>query len=339
MPRINLLPPFRGGTVDEFRLWINRQLQIIVDSLSQGFGSDDIIDGSIKLSDFFSGLVIPDSMLSSLTADKLTEGRLEDGYLLAGNIRTGEAPHGRVVFDSSGLYLYQTDGNLKFHLNPILNSVYHKGDTPDIQVFTANGTWVKPYGARWIEAYVQAGGGGGGAADGAAGQVAAAGGGGGGGFCFKKYTDVELGTSETVVVGAGGTAGATPGGNGGTGGNSTLSGQTANGGVGGIGGGSTASDAPGNNGSAGGAASGGDLNIPGGDGGWGLRFGVIGQGIGGFGGVSHLGGSIRSSGPTGAAGATGKNYGGGGGGGIADNATDRAGGAGAPGIVIAITFF
>jgi hypothetical protein len=342
--RLSLLPTPKSQ--EELLKFLEINFKRIVDLFAQqwlsgdiadnSIGSNHIIDGSIIEDDLHPQLILPGDRLFSLPADKLTGGRLENGYLLAGNIRTADSGVSRVVFDSSGLQIYNLVRD-KFGLR-LFNNV---GEVlkPNIQVFTGDGTWSPPVGFRWAWAGAQAAGGGGGAADGAAGAVAAAGGGGGGGFCEKIYDRTELIGNQAVTVGGGGTAGATPGGTGGVGGNSAFAGLAATGGSGGVGGGNTVNDAPGNNGAGGGAASGGDINIPGGDGGWGIRFGVIGQGIGGFGGASHWGGSIRSSGPTGAAGATGKNYGGGGGGGIADTATDRAGGVGAPGLVVVIAYY
>lgn len=405
--RLSLLPTPKNQ--EELLKFLDINFKRIIDILAQQIASGDIADGSILLQHLYPGIVFPDSMLDSIQADKVTGGTLQDGYLLGGNIRTGDSPAPRVVFDSDGLVLIDKDQVIQFALYASLGQLYIKalgeqlvneaqlhdqlvlgqerieslpadkltegrledgyllagnirtadsglrtvfdslglhlydvnGEVlkPNIQVFTSSGTWTKPFGAKWVRAMVQAAGGGGGAADGAASQVAAGGGGGGGGFGEAIYRSDELGESEAVTVGTGGTAGATPSGTGGTGNTSSFAGISALGGVGGVGGGSTANDAPGNQGGLGGTSSGGQFNIPGGDGGWGLRLGVIVQGLGGYGGASRLGGSTRSAGPTGAAGNTGKNYGGGGGGGIADNATDRAGGAGAPGLVIVITHF
>ena len=80
----------------------------------------------------------------------------------------------------------------------------------DIQEFTSNDTWTKPSGAKVVEVYLFGAGGGGGSGRRDATQAVAdgGGGGGGGGFTYKKFQADALGTSETVVVGTGGTGGA-----------------------------------------------------------------------------------------------------------------------------------
>jgi hypothetical protein len=96
------------------------------------------------------------------------------------------------------------------------------GAQTDVQVFTGNGTWTKPVGAKMVHVVAISGGAGGGSGRrGAAGAVRCGGGGGGGG-------------SEQNGVGAGGTggAGATYDAGGGGGGAST---NGANSGAGGNG--------------------------------------------------------------------------------------------------------
>lgn len=112
------------------------------------------------------------------------------------------------------------------------------------QVFTASGTWVKPAGAKIVQALVIAGGGGGGSgARGAVGTVRTGGAGGGAGGTTTVVLDATLlGANEAVTVGSGGSAGAaigtdsTVGATGGQGGSSRFAGITANGGFGGGGG-------------------------------------------------------------------------------------------------------
>lgn len=131
------------------------------------------------------------------------------------------------------------------------------------QIYTASGDFLKaslPAHVTHITVHVWGGGGGGGGADtdGYRGV-----GGGGGGYARERIAVASLATSETVTVGAGGTAGssaATPGA-GGNGGTSSFGAfVSATGGTGG-----TAGVTGAQAGVAGGAGSGGDLNLTGGD--------------------------------------------------------------------------
>ncbi len=197
-----------------------------------------------------------------------------------------------------------------------------RGELVKTVYFTSNGTFTKADHAPWlykVRVRLSASGGGGGAAIG----VAIGGGGGGGGYAEKEVVEDDLGTTETVTVGIGGSGGV--GGNGGAGQVSSF-GSHASGGSGGGGG---VDGSSGSNG-LGGTASG-DLALPGADG---HAGGVLsGTGLPGAGGASHIGHG-GMNGVAGTVGRVGENYGGGGGGGHADSATDRDGGAGAPGIVI-----
>jgi hypothetical protein len=103
------------------------------------------------------------------------------------------------------------------------------------QVFTADGTWTKPAGAKFVLVRIV---GGGGAAGGApatgAGQMAAGAGGGAGGYGEKLFAASALGATEAVDIGLGGN-----GVSGGTGNNGSASafgsglGISGNGGLGG----------------------------------------------------------------------------------------------------------
>lgn len=151
------------------------------------------------------------------------------------------------------------------------------------QVFTADGTWTKPEDvvAVLVEV-VGAGGGGGGTNNTGTGDVAFGSGGAGGGYCQKLITS-ELGSSESVAVGSGGSGNVS---NDGSSGEASFFGAhcSANGGSGGsisTNSGSTRTKGGGN----GGTASGGDLNIIGEKGGSAFFGGV---GLSGTGGCSGL---------------------------------------------------
>jgi len=147
----------------------------------------------------------------------------------------------------------------------------HFGESIDLQVFTATGTYTPNARMRQCLVISTGGGGGGGGTDSPDGDSDNAGGGGGGGAtCIELFTAATIGASQAVTIGAAGTAGTNTGGNGGNGGDTTFGAlHTAGGGTGG-----TGSAGSGNNqnasGGAGGTATGGLINIPGSSGGFGV---------------------------------------------------------------------
>lgn len=201
-------------------------------------------------------------------------------------------------------------------------------------IYTAgSGNHVPAANTRFMEVELVGPGGGGGGADGGAGSSGCGGGGSGGGYVRKKY-DAPLAASYAYAVGAGGTGGAA-GNNAGNPGTAdttfgTLTGSKGNGG-GSMATGSTAFTFA--NANLGGAAAGGDVNIPGGVGNPGIRYSasVVLPGVGGD---SQLGAGGRPPVTSDAVGANGLGYGSGGAGAGANSATDRAGGAGANGVII-----
>jgi len=208
----------------------------------------------------------------------------------------------------------------------------------NIEIYTANDTWTKPAGLHHVIVEILAAGGGGGGVTAESAKTAVAGGGGPGGYSKKFIGADNLGSTETVTVGAKGNKGAAGNNNGSSGGTSSFGSHcSATGGSGGTGQASF-STVPRRGGSCGasGVGSGGDINAAGGIGAVGANLAVNATSglVSGGGGNSiyGAGGAQRTSE---GAGKNGSGYGSGGGGACsADSTTNLAGGDGTAGLVI-----
>lgn len=201
------------------------------------------------------------------------------------------------------------------------------------QVFTATGTYTPHANMLYCDIEVWGGGGGGGGVTNVGG--ASGGGGGAGGYARKVVSAATIGASQSVTIGAGGTAGANTGGTGGTGGTTSVGTiVSATGGSGGSGStsGTTVS------GGDGGLGSSGDINVRGQAGGIGQDNGATNRSTG-FGGSTSLGGGGKGIAMPASAGNAGTANSGGGGSGAGTNSNGAfAGGAGGSGYVVITEF-
>lgn len=268
-------------------------------------------------------------------------------------------PQGNNLAYKPAATAFTIDGSVAAALAPMLLPLLACFTSINIQVFTSNGTYNRTAGCkRAIVISTGGGGASGGALCAGAGSCGASGAGASGGTAIDLFTDVQLGASQAVGIGVGGTAG-TPGGNGGNGGNTTFGAlRTAPGGNGGNGTGTSSSRSLIRNGGNGNDPSGSLLDIDGGEGGPGFAFITIDAtdgnensiGIGGTGGTSFWGGGGRGAGAEldgtsadstalVASGRAGSAWGSGAGGSVALNdATGIAGAAGKGGVVMVIEF-
>ncbi len=204
-------------------------------------------------------------------------------------------------------------------------------ESPTRVVYTSSTTWTKAdYPGLVAVEIVELKGGGGGGGGAADNNVFVAGAGGAeGGRSSKIILAASLGTTETVTIGAGGTAGADTGGTGGTGGTTSFgSHASATGGAGGVGNTGVGACAGGD----GGVGSGGDSNLTGAAGQNGLSVSGAWAASGAGGGQGGGRGRATTTG-TAAAGVAGAN-GGGGGGGVTGGDAAAAGGAGGAGYIV-----
>jgi Phage tail repeat like len=253
---------------------------------------------------------------SFLTPDILRLGLLDRSIIVGG--ATG-GPKGDGTVNASNYYKNGT-------------ALTQAGNLTAIRTYTAGATWTKPAGLDFIVVEVQGAGGGSGGSLGVAAQVAAGRSGACGAFARKTIAAASLGATETVTVGARGTAGAatpTSGGNGGT--SSFGSHVSCTGGEGGVivaaGTAVTWNDA-----SAGGIATGGDINCDGAAGGMQCRLSAS-QGATLSAGASYYGGGAEGTRNGSDAGTASTVPGGGAGGSQQIGVGSVAGALGGPGLV------
>lgn len=263
----------------------------------------------------------------AVKTDTISEHTGAAGVTIDGlQIKDGAISTGGVL---SAIHYYTYDGT----------NVYLDG------VSQANGDntvdWTKPSGLKFAIVEVLGGGGGGAGVPSTGGVQAGGRGGGGGEYARSKLAAADLGSTETVTVGAGGTSANNA--SGGDGGDSSFGAHViANGGNGGsvdAGSGGSINFFYGDPGGTGGT---GDILVPGRPGGLRIQtnaWGVLSSAAGAPGGDSYYGRGGQGLGTgqiTSGNGTAGTGYGGGGGGAVngSSQGSARKGGVGAAGIVI-----
>ena len=108
-------------------------------------------------------------------------------------------------------------------VSDVLNIPNYSPTAPTVQTFNSSGTYTRPVGLKYAIVKMSGGGGGSGGVPVAGASAYSLGGaGGGGGYVEAMLTAAQLGATQTVTIGIGGTAGVSGGANGGTGGSTSL---------------------------------------------------------------------------------------------------------------------
>jgi Repeat of unknown function (DUF5907) len=246
--------------------------------------------------------------------------------------------------DTGVLSTYVNDGNTSqwIQTGPTVSPPVAQGFAGvNVQTFAASGTYTPTPGMKYCQIECVGGGGGGGGSPDSTGSAVGGGGGGSGGYSRRTANAATVGVSQVVTVGAAGTAGTSAGANGGNGGVTSVGALcVANGG-----GGASGHTSGNYRGGAGANTTGavGDLVTAGAPGGGGSTNVNNMASLPGNGGSSFFGGGGLAPGwaaGISTVGSAGTNYGSGGSGAFGDNnATTRAGGAGAAGVVVITEYF
>lgn len=280
--------------------------------------------------------------LVTLTGSQALTNKTYNGLTLTSTTGTFTLAAGKTVTQNSTLTYSGTDGSsVAFGAG---GTVLYTGGSfvkvVKVQKFTASGTYTPSTGIQYAIIECPGAGGAGGGVAGAVAKTVAGGGGGAGSYSRAYVTAAQIGASQTVTIGAGGTVGTT-GNNAGNAGGDTSVGTLCVGKGGSGGGGADGSTFVGAAG-AGGIAGTGDAAAAGAPGGVGVGGSIITvAAVSGVGGSGHFGGggAARLSIAADVVGQAGSVYGSGGSGGVAYNtANTQTGGAGSAGLVIVTEF-